>query len=53
MNRPTILAQVKISLGVQAVLNTATIAINAPVETYRFVDAFMCEPHSDRVWGGT
>jgi hypothetical protein len=31
---------------VQPVLNTATTPASAPVERYRFVVAFMSEPHS-------
>lgn len=53
MNRPMSLAQVRISSGVQAVLNTATVPISAAVETYRLVEAFIVNPIQFRVMAGT
>lgn len=53
MKIPMILAQVRTSSGVQAVLNTATMPISAPVETYRLVEAFIVNPIQFRVIAGT
>ena len=53
MKIPMILAHVRISSGVQAVLNTATMPISAPVETYRFVDAFIVNPIQSLVMAAT